>query len=134
MLNAMMIRRTGLCLCLGVWLLVIGGCADKADSVDVVTLEGKIDKIERVSANVGKLTVVYFSDKHGQEMVGIGDVTAETEILIDGAVATFADIRVGERLRGEVRIDQVHGEERKTVMKIHIKRAKPIGMGPVTKP
>ncbi len=134
MLKTMMKRRTGVSLCLGVWLLGAGGCADKADSVDVVTLEGKIDKIERISPKTGKLTVVYFSDKHGQEMVGIGDVTEETEILIDGAVATLADIRVGERLRGEVRIDQVHGEERKTVMKIRIERAKPIGMGSVTIP
>jgi len=132
--NMKMIRRACASLCLGVWLVGAGGCSDKASSVDVIALEGKIDKIERTSATTGRLTVLYHNDKHGQDMVGIGDVTAETEILIDGTLATLADIREGERIRGEVRIDDVDGQERKTVMKIHIERAKPIGINQETKP
>lgn len=119
---------------MGVWLLGVGGCSDKANSVDVVTLEGKVDKIERTTSTTGTLTVLYRSEKHGQDMVGVGDVTGETEILIDGTLATLADVRQGERIRGEVRIEKVDGQERKTVVKIHIERAKPIGMSQETKP
>ncbi len=132
--NTTTMRRWGASLCVMVCLLVAGGCSDKDSSVDVVTLEGKVDKIERTTATTGTLTVLYRSEKHGQDMVGIGEITSETEILIDGTLATLADVREGERIRGEVRIDKVNGQERKTVMKLHIERAKPIGISPETKP
>jgi hypothetical protein len=60
-------------------------------------------------------------------MTGIGEVTNETEIMINGAVASLKDVREGERVRGEVRIDK-KGETRKQIaVRIQVDRAQPVG-------
>ena len=91
---------------------------------EVFSLEGRIEKIERQSDNTGKITVVYYSEKQKMEVPGTGQVTKETEIMIDGAVATLKDLRDGERVRGEVRVDKKDGKKAQTVLKIYAERAK----------
>jgi hypothetical protein len=44
--------------------------------------------------------------------------------MIDGALASLQDIRVGERVRGEVQIGKKGEERTQTVIKIYIDRAK----------
>lgn len=107
--------------------MVCGGCKKKDPDFDVISLEGKVEKIELSDTGTGFITLVYFSEKHGQEMVGKGKVTAETEILINGAAAKLSDVRVGDRVRGEVRVDKAGDEKKQTALKIYIDRAKPIG-------
>ena len=104
-----------------------GGCRKKEPGFEVISLVGKVEKIERRDANTGLITVLYFSEKHGQDMTGTGEVTAETEILINGAAATLADVREGDRVRGEVRVEKKGGQKIQTALKIHIDRPKPIG-------
>ena len=109
--------------------LPVGGCGDKESAPELITLEGKIEKIERTSDKAGKVTIVYYNERQKQEMTGSGSVTPETEIMIDGAVGTLADLREGERVRGEVRVEKKGGKKMQTIVKIVADRAKTGGTG-----
>ena len=111
------------------FLVVPSGCGGKEPQPEIVSLEGKVEKIERTSDTTGKITVVYFSEKQKQEMTGTGQVTKETEIMIDGAAATLKDLHEGERVRGEVRVEKKGGKKVQTVLKIHVERPKVGGSG-----
>lgn len=107
--------------------VLCGGCKKKEPDFDVISLEGKIEKIERTDEETGRITLLYKSEKRVQELTGTGEVNAETEIMINGAAAKLADIRVGDRVRGEVRVDKKGNQKTLTALKIHIDRARPIG-------
>jgi hypothetical protein len=62
-------------------------------------------------------------------MLGTGTVTKTTEIMINGVVAQLRDIREGERVRGEVRIDKKGSKKERIALKIYIDRAQPVGGG-----
>ena len=104
--------------------LTAGGCGDNESPPEIITLEGKIEKIERTTDKTGKVTVVYYSEKQKQEIPGTAQVTAETEIMIDGAVAVLKDLKEGESVRGEVRVEKKGGKKVQTIVKIHADRAK----------
>lgn len=106
--------------------LPVPGCRKDDDGVRVQTLEGKVEKVVVNPDGTGELTVAYFSEKHNQEVIGTGLVTKKTEILINGVLATLEDIREGERLRGEVRVEKKAGEKTQTVLKIYVDRPKPV--------
>lgn len=113
--------------CLGLILvaavLAAGGCRDQKPSVSIVPLEGKVEKVDAKPDGTGTITILYFNEKQGQDITATGDVLKETEIMINGAIASLADVKVGERVRGEVKIEKV-GEVRKhTALKINIDRA-----------
>ncbi|UCE60758.1 MAG: hypothetical protein JSU63_03205 [Phycisphaerales bacterium] len=108
-------------------LLSAAACRDKDPGFEVVTLEGKVESIEIKPDGTGKITVLYYSEKHKQDMVGSGLVTKNTEIMINGALAQLKDIREGEHVRGEVRIEKKNNQKRQTALKIYIDRAKPVG-------
>lgn len=108
-------------------LMVCSGCQKKEPAFEVISLKGKVEKIERHDADSGRITMSYYSEKHGKDMLGEGEVTAETEILINGAAATLADIREGDRVRSEVRVEKKGDRKYQTAIKIYIDRAKPIG-------
>ncbi|RME39626.1 MAG: hypothetical protein D6788_05090 [Planctomycetota bacterium] len=118
----------GLALSLGVCPGLVG-CRQKSPDIDIVALEGKIESIEQRSDTDGTITVVYYSEKHQQELAGRGRVTADTEITINGAQAKLADLRKGDRVRGEVRIEKKSGKRVQTVLKIHVTRPKPLDAG-----
>ena len=109
--------------------ILCGGCGEKQQQAEIISLEGKVEKIERTSDTTGKITVVYFSEKQKQEMTGTGQVTKETEIMIDGAAATLKDLHEGERVRGEVRVEKKGGKKVQTVLKIHVERPKASSSG-----
>ena len=104
--------------------VLCGGCGEKQPQAEIISLEGKVEKIERTSDTTGKITVAYFSEKQKQEMTGTAQVTKETEIMIDGAAAILKDLREGERVRGEVRVEKKGGKKIQTVLKIHVERPK----------
>lgn len=113
--------------CSGIILMVgflaAGGCREQKPSVSILPLEGKVEKVDVNPDGTGSITILYFNAKQGQEVADKGEVTKETEIMINGAIASLADIKVGERVRGEVKIEKV-GEVRKhTALKINIDRA-----------
>ena len=110
-------------------LITCSGCRKDDKSSAVISLEGKVDKITLTSDDTGEILVRYYSEKHKEEVVGKGEVTKETEILINGVVSTLKDIREGERIHGDVRVERKRGEKKLTVLKIIVERPKPVGGG-----
>ncbi len=104
--------------------ILCGGCGEKQQQAEIISLEGKIEKIERTSDIAGKITVVYVSEKQKQEMTGTAQVTKETEIMIDGAAAILKDFRDGDRVRGEVRVEKKGEKKVQSVLKIKVERPK----------
>ncbi len=107
--------------------LACPGCREKEPEFEVITLEGKVEKIEAATQDTGRITVSYYSEKRKEDVIGTGQVTEETEIMINGAVAGLKDLRVGDRVRGEVRVEKKGRKKIQTVLKIHVDRAKPVG-------
>lgn len=127
-MDTLLNNRKGFALiCVLTCAVVFGGCKKTEEGPKVQSFKGKVERIEVNPDGTGRITIVYFSEKQDQEITGTGLVTKETEILINGAVASLSDIREGERVRGEVRIVK-NGEERTQVaLKIYIDRPKPVG-------
>ena len=74
-----------------------------------------------------------YNDKYEQEMTKTGDVCEDTEILINGVLATLADLRVGESVRGQVRVEgkEPNKELRElTVLRIIVDRPATIATPP----
>ncbi|MHC5109212.1 MAG: hypothetical protein ACYTHJ_04970 [Planctomycetota bacterium] len=104
------------------------GCKENKPEVEVLTLNNaKIEKINLKTETTGTLQVSFYSEKHRQDIVDEGEVTGETEILIDGAQATLKQLRVGERISGEVRIERKGKEKRRLAVRIVADRPKPVG-------
>jgi len=106
--------------------VLCGGCGEKQKQAEIISLEGKVEKIERTSDTTGKITVAYYSEKKEQEIHVTAQVTKDTEIMINGAAATLKDLREGERVRGDGRIEKKGGKKDpvQTVLKIHVDRPK----------
>lgn len=107
--------------------VILGGCKKNEESPKIQSLKGKVERIDLNPDGTGRITILYFSEKEDQEMTGTGLVTKETEILINGAVASLSDIREGEHVRGEVRIVKKGDERTQVALKIYIDRPKPVG-------
>ena len=107
--------------------LFVPGCRENKPSVDILSLEGKIEAINQAKREI---SVLYYNEKHRKEMIGVGQVTPETEIMINGAVAQLGDLRPGDRVRGEVRIEKAGGKQVQTALKIHVDRPQPLGGTP----
>ncbi|MEK7711279.1 MAG: hypothetical protein AAB341_05225 [Planctomycetota bacterium] len=105
-------------------LITAGGCNKEEKPIEIMSLEGKIEKIERITDTTGEITVTFFSEKQRQEIKGVAAVTEETEILLDGTAARLKDIREGERIRGQVRVEKKGGQKYNVVLKIQVERAK----------
>lgn len=103
-------------------LLASGGCREQKSSVSILSLEGKVEKVDVRPDGTGTITILYFNERKGQEMADKGEVTRETEIMINGALASLGDIKVGERVRGEVKIEKVGDQRKYTALKINIDR------------
>lgn len=105
----------------------LSGCKKEDEAPTVISLSGTIKDIEKTGADTGNVRVSYFSEKHNQEMTGEGMVTPETEILINGAAGTLADLKKGDRVRGEVIVEKADGKRLQRALKIMVDRAKPVG-------
>jgi len=102
--------------------LACPGCRKSEPGFEVITLEGKIEQIDRTTDETGEITVLYYSEKHKQDMLGAALVTRETEIMINGAMAKLKDLREGDRVRGEVRVEGKGKQKRQIALKIYIDR------------
>lgn len=112
--------------CAAIIASVLAGCRDSDPGFEVITLEGKVEKLKIEADGTGEITVLYFSEKHNQEMLGTGTITKETEIMISGVLARLEDIRLGEHVRGEVRIQKKREKQERIALKIYIDRAQPV--------
>lgn len=107
-------------------LFLSSGCREEKPAVRVLPLEGRVQKIDSGADGSGRITVAYRVEREGreEEAEGIGEVNAETEIIIDGVVSKLEDIRVGERIRGEVKLIGQAASRRQLVLRIHVERAR----------
>jgi redox-regulated HSP33 family molecular chaperone len=103
--------------------VVLPGCSKNEPAFEIVTLEGKIEEIQVTSESSGEITVLYYSEKNKQDMIRSGLVGKETEIMINGAIAKLTDLREGDRIRGEVRVDKKNQKKTPTALKIYVDRA-----------
>ena len=127
-MDTLLNNRKGFALiCVLTCAVIFGGCKKTEEDPKVQSLKGKVERIEVNPDGTGRITIIYFSEKQDQEITGTGLVTKETEILINGAVASLSDIREGERVRGEVRIVKKGEERTQVALKIYISRPKPVG-------
>lgn len=109
--------------------LSVTGCRQADDEVDILTLQGKVEKIDAKPDGTGTVTISYYNEKHGEDMIGTGAITRETEIMINGVMAGIGDLQVGDQARGEVRIDKRGKERRQIAVKIYVDRAEPAPKG-----
>jgi hypothetical protein len=87
----------------------------------VLGIEGIIEQLRRLPDGSVEITLV-FSDRHGMAIRGVGTLTSETEVMINGIAAGAEQFRVGERIRGYVRIDRMDGERKLVAMRLHAER------------
>lgn len=113
--------------CLAATFAVCQGCKQKDSGPDILTLKGKVDQVETADGETGTITVMYFSERQGRDVPGTGMVTKETEIMINGVVSKLSDVRLGDRVLGEVRLDKQGDRRVQTALKIVIDRPKPVG-------
>lgn len=99
-----------------------GGCEKKAKEPEIISLEGRIEKIKVTSEAAGEITVVFFSEKQGKEISGTAVVTETTEILVNGAASKLKDLHEGERIKGQVRVDKKGKETSHTALRIQAQR------------
>lgn len=104
-------------------LAMIAGCEKKESAPEIISLEGTVQKVELKSDGAGEITVEYYNEKQKQQQIGVGIVDRQTDIRVNGAGATLADVRVGDRVRGDVRVAKVKNSTVQTVVKIQIDRA-----------
>ena len=99
------------------------GCRDEKPASEVLTLEGTVEKVTAKADGTGEIVVRYYSRKHRKEVEGLGLVTKETRILINGKTVSLTDIKPGEPVTGEVRIERTGKTKRLIVLRIQVDRA-----------
>ncbi len=103
-----------------------GSCRAPESPPTVVALEGILERVHPLTSSSSEITVVY-SGRQGRDTRRVGVVTADTEILIDGAAAELRHLHEGDRVLGYVRIDRVGSERKLVVLRIQVTRATPNG-------
>lgn len=116
---AAVLRRCMFLAAAGATLLTVTGCPENRESTTVIELVGTVEKIDR---NNRRVEVKTFIEKHGQYQTFTVHVTDETEILINGSLATLADVREGERAEGRVRVTKEDDKRVFTALAVNIER------------
>jgi hypothetical protein len=96
-----------------------GGCSDKESAVVVRQLQGTVEKMDLSS---GRVTLRYLHEKTNEERLVQGSVTDETEIFVNGKLATLGDMRLGEHILVHGRVEKIGKERRITALRIDISR------------
>jgi hypothetical protein len=97
----------------------VSGCREKRESTTVRELVGTVEEID---LNARKVKVKAYIEKHEAYETFLVDVTDETEILINGSLATLKDVREGERAEGRVRVTKHEGKTQLTALAVSIER------------
>lgn len=100
------------------------GCRQNEPEFQVVTLDGTVEDVRADTETTGEITLRYYREKQGKEVLGTGLVTKETEIMIDGALAKLTDVRKGDKVRGEVRIESRQGHNVNVALRVFVERTK----------
>lgn len=105
---------------LGLGLLAsIAGCPNRGESTTVREVVGTIEEIDLQNKRV---KVKAYLEKHETYETFLVHVTNETEILINGSLATLNDVKEGERAEGRVRVNRSEGRTELTALAVSIER------------
>ncbi len=114
-------HRHSLILSIAGVLCLVAGCAEDKKKTHVEEVAGTIERIDHAS---GMVAVRSYSPKHNKEVVFEVMVTPETELLINGSIATLRDLKIGESASGSVRIIQKEDKTRTiNAVKVRVERA-----------
>ncbi|MCB9849491.1 MAG: hypothetical protein H6817_02160 [Phycisphaerales bacterium] len=100
-------------------LLCSAGCPDEQEKSRVMEVVGTIESIDMAN---NKVKVRAYLEKHETYQTFDVQVTDDTEILINGALGTMADARVGERAEGRIRATRNDGKTVLTALSVSIER------------
>ena len=112
--------------CLSLGLLLVAGCREKDKGPETLDIEGQITRLVTNDDGTGEIAATFHSEKKNKEIEGVALVTAETKILINGKPATLADLREGERIRGQIKSEKIGKTRQYTALTIHADRALPV--------
>ncbi|HRX85056.1 MAG TPA: hypothetical protein P5572_08565 [Phycisphaerae bacterium] len=121
-MNRLFRRRTpdvALALLAAAALLPLTGCPEKSESSMVKELAGTVEEIDLPHHRV---KVKAYLEKHGTYETFTVNVNDETEILINGSLASLEDVREGERAEGRVRVTRTDDRTELTALAVNIDR------------
>ncbi len=109
---------------MGACLLVIGlldltGCRKEEDEREERTIKGTALNIDEAT---GKVSMRYYNKKKQITMTLEGNVTPDTEILINGRVAQLNEIKSGEQVFVTGFTEKTAGQRKLVAMKIEVQR------------
>lgn len=76
----------------------ISGCRKEDQEPEFRSVEGVIQNVDLANSRV---TLRFYNERHKTYVTVTGQATPETEIEINGVIATLQDLRVGERITAE---------------------------------
>lgn len=100
--------------------LFAAGCAEEDDSPKTLDMPGTIQKIDLKKRTV---EVLIYSEKQKAEVPVLIELTDETEVMINGVLARFEDVRVGETAEGTVLVEKRNGERHFVATRVKVERA-----------
>ncbi|GJM27039.1 MAG: hypothetical protein DHS20C16_34540 [Phycisphaerae bacterium] len=111
--------RIGIVVVLASAFCFLTGCSEEKKKTHIEEVTGTIESIgNKVVA------VRTYSKKHNKELTYKVEVDNETEILINGSIASIKDLKVGETAFGSVRIVEKDDDTKViTAVKVRVERA-----------
>lgn len=113
-------RTSGFTVICAVALLFAVGCAEEDDTPKTLEMPGTIQKIDLQKRTV---EVMIYSEKQKAELPVTIELTDETEVMINGALAKFEDVRIGETAEGTVLVEKRDGKRHFVATRVKIERA-----------
>jgi hypothetical protein len=108
-----------------------GGCMEDCPVPHVVALEGAVHSIDLAHRTVN---VRFKLDDSDRELDRVVEVTKDTEIMINGALARLEDVRLGEKATGAVKIVDDQRQKRYLAVRVRIERSDSVpASGPTTR-
>ena len=98
----------------------VGGCIDERTPRKVVSVDGRIASVEparsvtTVTGDLGWIGITYQSDRESGEITERAVILRQTEIVINGVLSRFSDLRAGDNMHGEFRVER-HGDAKRYV-------------------
>ncbi|MFQ5491848.1 MAG: hypothetical protein ACE5GE_14110 [Phycisphaerae bacterium] len=76
----------------------IHGCRKEDNEPEIRSVEGVIESLDLTNS---RITMRFYNERHKQYITVTGQATPDTEIEINGVIATLKDLRTGERITAE---------------------------------
>lgn len=111
--------------------LTVAGCSKDSDEPKYRELKGKVSSIDPTTGQVG---MTYYNEKRKTEQALVGKLAPDAEILIDGATATLADVRIDDEVVVTGRVEKRDGEPQLVATQVRIQRREAGTSEAATKP